>query len=148
MTASPSKARRRMCFLFIILFMAFGFLLAVPAPDADETLSKVGSHSEEVRQIQQKLKSWGYYSGDADGIFGMETKKAVLSFQRKNGLTADGIAGPATLRAMGLSDHAQTSGGAYSQNDVDLLANIISAEARGEPCWGCCTEPGISSILP
>lgn len=136
MTASPSKARRRMCFLFIILFMAFGFLLAVPAPDADETLSKVGSHSEEVRQIQQKLKSWGYYSGDADGIFGMETKKAVLSFQRKNGLTADGIAGPATLRAMGLSDHAQTSGGAYSQNDVDLLANIISAEARGEPFEG------------
>ncbi len=51
MTASPSKARRRMCFLFIILFMAFGFLLAVPAPDADETLSKVGSHSEEVRVI-------------------------------------------------------------------------------------------------
>ncbi len=37
---------------------------------------------------------------------------------------------------MGLSDHAQTSGGAYSQNDVDLLANIISAEARGEPFEG------------
>ena len=66
------------------------------------SLSKFGSQSEEVRQIQKKLKNWGYYEGQIDGIFGSETKKAVIAFQKKNGLTADGIAGKNTLAAMGI----------------------------------------------
>ncbi|MEM1486095.1 spore cortex-lytic enzyme [Oscillospiraceae bacterium PP1C4] len=102
-------------------------------------LSKSGSRGDEVRQIQQKLKEWGYYQGGVDGIFGVETKKAVMSFQKKNGLTADGVAGPATLKALGISTGGaqQTGGsGAFSSNDIVLLANIISAEARGEPMDG------------
>ena len=46
-------------------------------------LSKFGSRSEEVRQIQTKLKRGGYYNGAIDGIFGSETKKAVIYFQKK-----------------------------------------------------------------
>ena len=65
-----------------------------------ETLSKYGSRGSEVTQIQTKLKRWGYYSGNIDGIYGTQTVNAVKYFQRKNGLTADGIAGPATLKAM------------------------------------------------
>lgn len=96
------------------------------------SLSKFGSQSEEVKQIQKKLKNWGYYEGQIDGIFGSETKKAVIAFQKKNGLTADGIAGKNTLAAMGIygADDSNNS------SDYNLLARIISAEARGEPYMG------------
>lgn len=97
-------------------------------------LSKFGSHSSEVTQIQTKLKRWGYYDGKIDGIFGSATKKAVISFQKKNGLVADGIAGPKTLAAMGIFSSNQS--GNMSSSDYDLLARIISAEARGEPYMG------------
>lgn len=97
-------------------------------------LSKFGSHSSEVTKIQTKLKRWGYYDGEIDGIFGSATKKAVISFQKKNGLTADGIAGPKTLAAMGIFNSSNNSNN--SSSDYDLLARIISAEARGEPYMG------------
>ena len=96
-------------------------------------LSRFGSRGEEVRKIQQKLKGWGYYSGAVDGIYGTQTQKAVRWFQQKNGLTVDGIAGPKTLAAMGISS---SSSGAYSSNDIYLLAKVIAAEARGEPYTG------------
>ena len=99
--------------------------------EAEETLSKRGSRGEEVRQIQTKLKRWGYYTGSVDGIYGKKTEDAVRYFQRKNGLTADGIAGKQTLAAMGIN-----SSSSNSSSDYELLARIISAEARGEPYMG------------
>ena len=68
-----------------------------------EALSKYGSRGSEVTQIQTKLKRWGYYNGNVDGIYGTQTVNAVKYFQRKNGLTADGISGPATLKALGIN---------------------------------------------
>ena len=61
-----------------------------------EALSKYGSRGDEVTQIQTKLKRWGYYNGNIDGIYGSQTQEAVRYFQRKNGLTVNGIAGPKT----------------------------------------------------
>ncbi|MFU0832047.1 MAG: Spore cortex-lytic enzyme [Oscillospiraceae bacterium] len=102
-----------------------------------QTLSKVGSTGDEVKQIQTRLKNWGYYNGEIDGIYGTLTKNAVLYFQRKNGLTADGVAGPETLSAIGLpTGESGGSVGGFSSNDVNLLARVISAEARGEPYEG------------
>lgn len=95
------------------------------------SLSKFGSKSQEVVEIQTKLKRWGYYNGEIDGIFGTQTKNAVISFQKKNGLVADGIAGKKTLAAMGIN-----SSSSNSSSDYELLARIISAEARGEPYMG------------
>ena len=92
-------------------------------------LSKTGSRGNEVRKIQTKLKQLGYYKGSIDGIFGSDTKKAVINFQKSCGLTADGIAGPKTLLYLGLDSGAQ---GGYTSNDVYLLAKVIEAEARGE----------------
>lgn len=106
-------------------------ILCLPA----SALSRQGSRGEEVRKIQQKLKNWGYYSGEVDGIFGSQTRAAVVYFQKKNGLTADGIAGPATLAAMGISNSSTGSTTSYS-NELALLARIISAESRGEPYVG------------
>ena len=102
-----------------------------------ETLSKYGSRGTEVTQIQTKLKRWGYYSGNIDGIYGTQTVNAVKYFQRKNGLTVDGIAGPATLRAMGImtSSGSSSSSSGYNSN-LNLLAKVIYSEARGEPYTG------------
>ena len=51
-----------------------------------------GSRGETVRLVQQKLRQWGYFDGTVDGVFGQETYDAVVRFQKKNGLTADGVA--------------------------------------------------------
>ena len=100
---------------------------------------KQGSRGDMVKKIQQKLKNWGYYSGKADGIFGAQTKKAVIYFQKKNGLTADGIVGAKTLAALGLKDGGSSSGGTsstYTNSDINLLARLIYGEARGESYTG------------
>ena len=127
----------------VVIVLAFIFMSAAVSPifftdapnDASDVLSKYGSRGEEVRKRQKKLSSWGYYDGEIDGIYGTQTKKAVTYFQRKNGLTADGIAGPQTLAAMGISSSSSSSS-SNTSNNVYLLARIISAEARGEPYKG------------
>ena len=103
-----------------------------------EALSKYGSRGEEVKQIQTKLKRWGYYNGNVDGIYGSQTQEAVRYFQRKNGLSVDGIAGPKTLEAMGIysSSSNNSSSSTTNSNDVNLLARVIYGEARGEPYTG------------
>lgn len=98
-------------------------------------LSKMGSRSEEVKNIQQVLKDQDYYNGKIDGIFGTATKNAVISFQKDYGLVADGIVGEKTLKAMKLSGSAPDSFGMTSA-DFELLARLISAEARGETYIG------------
>lgn len=116
-----------------ILFSAAAVRTAVERtlPEPRQTLSQFGSTGEEVRQIQKKLKSAGYYSGAVDGIFGSRTRDAVKAFQRDCGLTADGIAGPKTLLYLGI-----TSSSGYSSSDAWLLAKLIAAEARGESYTG------------
>lgn len=112
-------------------------VVSYPQPEVTEVLSKYGSRSEEVRQIQTKLKQWGYYFGNVDGIYGTQTQDAVIKFQKKNGLRVDGIAGPETLAAIGISSSSGSSGSTgASTSDVNLLARTISAEARGEPYSG------------
>lgn len=104
-----------------------------------EALSKYGSRGSEVTQIQTKLKRWGYYKGNIDGIYGSQTVSAVKYFQRKNGLTVDGIAGPATLKAMGImtssSSGSSSSSSSYNSN-LNLLSRLIYGEARGESYTG------------
>ena len=101
-----------------------------------EALSKYGSRGSEVTQIQTKLKRWGYYNGNIDGIYGTQTVNAVKYFQRKNGLTVDGIAGPNTLKAMGIYTSTSSSSTASNSNDVNLLSRLMYGEARGEPYTG------------
>ena len=108
-------------------------------------LSKYGSRGEEVRTIQTKLKRWGYYTGNVDGIYGSATLAAVKKFQKKNGLAVDGIAGTKTLQAMGIfnsSGNDSNSGGSNNSssstnsNDLNLLSRLVYGEARGEPYTG------------
>lgn len=117
--------------IIVILFLCF--CVISDFTKTENTLSKFGSSGNEVVKIQTKLKQWGYYNGDVDGIYGSRTKAAVEKFQRNNKLSVDGIAGTNTLRAMGIT----TSNSNYvSDNDAKLLARIINAEARGESYVG------------
>lgn len=136
-----SRTRLPLAFFWRITVLAVAVLFcAAVLPSAGKTvdaLSKEGSRGEEVRQIQTKLNNWGYNAGKVDGIYGKQTKEAVIRFQKKNGLAVDGIAGPATLKAMGIySSSGSSSGGGYTQSDYNLLARLISAEARGESYTG------------
>ena len=71
-----------------------------------------------------------------DGVYGSQTEKAVRWFQQKNGLNVDGQVGDQTLAALGMSVSGASSGGIGDSGSLDLLARLISAEARGEPYEG------------
>ena len=131
------KNKKIMIFLVIILSIIAILITIYSEKNTVEVLSKYGSRGEEVRQIQTKLKRWGYYNGNVDGIYGSQTQEAVRYFQRKNGLTVDGIAGPATLKAMGIySSSLSSSSSSSNSSNLNLLARIIYGEARGEPYTG------------
>lgn len=125
-------------FLFILFLVIVLVVLGLSKYNEVEALSKYGSRGNEVSQIQEKLKRWGYYNGSVDGIYGSKTLSAVKAFQRKNGLTVDGIAGQKTLSAMGINSSSSGSkaGNNTNSNDVNLLARVIYGEARGEPYTG------------
>ena len=104
-----------------------------------------GSNGGEVKEVQRRLKEWGYYTGAVDGVFGAGTKKAVIAFQKKNGLTADGVVGASTYKALGMNSSynslvGQSQNGSnstgYTDADLYLLARTIYAEGRGEPYTG------------
>ena len=110
---------------------------AVSELTEEAAVLKEGSRGDDVKTVQTKLKRWGYYSGNVDGIYGLATKKAVVAFQKKNGLTQDGIVGKATFEALGMMTQASQAGGGssssgYTNSDTYLLARCIYAEARGE----------------
>jgi len=117
-----------------ILFISYNMIIRSQVAEAT---SRYGSRGDEVKQIQTKLKNWGYYKGSVDGIYGSGTLSAVKSFQKKNGLTADGIAGTKTLQAMGIySSSSNSSSSSSSSSNLNLIARFVHAEARGEPYSG------------
>ena len=110
----------------------------LPAAVLAENL-RYGSRGDKVKELQQKLKRWGYYTGSIDGIFGSGTQAAVKKFQKKNGLTADGIVGPKTAAALGMnltSSSSSSGSSSSSSGDLYLLARLVHGEARGEPYKG------------
>ncbi|WP_186566537.1 spore cortex-lytic enzyme [Lawsonibacter celer] len=127
------QGKKRLTGALLILFLV-NILVITLVQSAQAATYRQGSTGSEVRTIQTKLKNWGYYDGVVDGIFGSATTRAVKLFQKKNGLTVDGIVGRATLQALGMPT---SSGTTTSQSaNVELLARVISAEARGEPYSG------------
>ena len=125
-----NKTAKRIRILLLTLVLVLGSVVALRAQAASY---KRGSSGEVVSQIQTKLKRWGYYNGAVDGIYGSGTEKAVRLFQQKNGLAVDGKVGQQTLAALGIR---ASSGAVNNDSNVELLARLISAEARGEPYVG------------
>ena len=120
----------------------------ITSPFVQTAVLKQGSNGGEVKELQRRLKEWGYYNGAVDGIYGKGTVEAVKSFQKKNGLTADGIAGIETYKALGMNDSVRvlendkkgsssnSASSNYTSSDLYLLAKCIYAEARGESYTG------------
>lgn len=128
-------------FLSVVVALCVGtgvWSMAVSTSSLTAVVSKLGSSGTEVKKVQQKLKSLGYYNGSVDGVYGTGTKKAVTAFQKNCGITADGICGSKTLLYLGLggSSGGSSNNTGYTDADVELLAKVISAEARGESYEG------------
>ena len=128
-----SADRKKLVLLVAVLFAVNIFIIAL-AQEAAADLYKRGSAGDVVREVQTRLKNWGYYTAEVDGVYGSRTEEAVRRFQRQNGLSVDGQVGDQTLAALGISPTGGSGGG--SNGDLDLLARLISAEARGEPYIG------------
>ena len=137
------SAAKKSVILIFALALALATILSllfIETPDvAQAAVLKQGSRGDSVKTVQQKLIRWGYLKGSADGIFGAKTKAAVIAFQKKNGLTADGIIGTRTPQALGISLSGTTSSSSSSSassTDLNLLARVVYGEARGEPYTG------------
>ena len=132
-----SPERKKLILALAVIFAVNIFIIAL-AQRASAELYKKGSGGAVVSEIQTRLKNWGYYNGDVDGVYGSQTEKAVRWFQQKNGLNADGQVGDQTLAALGMPTGGSGGGesGGGGSGSLDLLARLISAEARGEPYEG------------
>lgn len=97
-----------------------------------------GVQGQDVKTVQDKLLRWKYYDGTVDGVYGARTYRAVRKFQAKNGLTVDGVVGPSTAQALGMSTTtaAAPTQGVNRKADEYMLARTIHGEARGEPYVG------------
>ena len=123
-------------FLAISSILTAGGLTNYFKPQSEVQYSVMATTTAENKVIQQKLKRWGYYTGSVDGIYGSKTREAVKYFQRKNGLSVDGIVGPKTAAALGMTLSGSSSSSSQSSLDLNLLAHCVYAEARGEPYIG------------
>ena len=103
---------------------------------ASSSLLKQGTKSEAVRTLQQNLKTLGYYTGSVTGNFGPLTKEAVYSFQKANGLSADGVAGEKTLAAIssklkggsssGSSNNSSSSSSSGSNSSSSSTSSLLN----------------------
>jgi len=132
-------------FICLILIILLFTTVLIMDSQAQRSLLYWGTRNEDVRVLQRRLSQWGYYNGPISGVFGQQTYNAVRSFQSRNGLRVDGIVGPETWGALGYTfrrepatQQTAATGNTYvnRRDDLQLLARIIYAEARGEPYEG------------
>lgn len=135
MSTKNARYGRRSFYYLLAAFVICMSLISLICQNFDrqETLSKIGSSGKEVSAIQEALRDRGLFEADITGYYGTQTQAAVKKFQKQKGLSVDGIAGPATLSALGVSVGTVPKA---TEANVNLLARIISAEARGEPYTG------------
>jgi len=95
-----------------------------------------GDTAQNVKAVQSRLSDLGYYTYKVDGLWGWRTTAAVKKFQRDYGLTADGIVGKNTEKALGITLNGGSASSSVSSANLDLLARCVYAEARGEPYVG------------
>jgi peptidoglycan DL-endopeptidase CwlO len=123
-------ARKLSTLLLVVILFVFGLTQTAQASLGD-TLLKAGSTGADVVQLQTELNYLGYNVGATDGIFGSMTKAGVITFQTTESLSADGIVGPITAKALTT---------AYTEKLSSSKANAIVATAEkylGTPYqWG------------
>ena len=93
---------------------------------------RMGDQGDRVRSLQESLIQLKYLSGSADGKYGRQTRKAVIGFQRKNGLTADGIAGTKTLAAVAAALSGKSADSSGTSASAASAAGQVSAPSASE----------------
>ena len=121
-----SVLKRLTAFLLVLVLLVS--CMQIVQAEKVQTLKK-GSRGAAVKTLQTALKDLGFYNGKIDGIFGKGTRSAVKAYQRKNGLKADGVAGPKTLGklyAKADDDTAETpASGSDSPTAADPAAGLV-----------------------
>ena len=94
-------------------------------------LLQMNSVGLEVKELQERLRELGYYSGEVDGQYGGGTRSAVQAFQGQHGLDADGIAGESTLNLL-YSANAQTFVPTPTPSDTPETAAMLGSGSQGD----------------
>jgi N-acetylmuramoyl-L-alanine amidase len=142
-------------FLFSVLIWPVSFVDTNKVHAFTNQVIQHGAVGDDVIELQGRLKHLGFYTGKVDGVFGWRTYWALRNFQYEFGLPIDGLAGPATKQKLvkATKNYKGTTTTAaktnkkptptatnipkgFSQNDIQLMANAVHGEARGEPYIG------------
>ncbi|OBZ17958.1 spore cortex-lytic enzyme [Bacillus sp. FJAT-26390] len=113
--------------LILVFMMAFGIPMQAVQAASPATL-KVGSSGPDVPDLQYRLKTLGYFNKDVTTYFGTTTLDSLKRFQKAYGIGVDGVAGKKTWETL-----KKVS---VNKSELDMLARIIYAEARGESYKG------------
>ncbi|GGF95113.1 cell wall hydrolase [Paenibacillus abyssi] len=115
-------------------------VVAVEHNNADarsSSILRIGSEGSEVKILQQRLKTLGYYKLAVDSQYGKATRNAVQRFQKKNRIVTNGLVGPHTWSKINNKAAIKTrASNKVSNTELSLLARIIHAEAKGESYKG------------
>ena len=95
----------------------------------------IKGHSDEVKDLQQKLTDLDHLNDKVDGKFGKKTQAAVKAFQKAQGLTADGIAWPQTLAALDAAWHAEFG---VPEDAYAPCCGFLEIDADGTQYWETC----------
>jgi len=126
--------------VFILSLFFTGLLLTRSDNAMAASNLSMGSSGAEVVQLQETLNTKGYECGAADGVFGSQTYQSVIRFQEDASLVVDGIVGPQTRQALGLSSTATTSGSTASRGDSDTSrgGKVLTMVATAyDGCYEC-----------
>lgn len=116
---------------------------AAAAPTTKSELLAVGSSGQDVAALQKKLGEVGFVTGETDGNFGKGTQDAVMAFQKSKSLQVDGLVGPKTNEALGLTALSSSApaaaaprGGASAKDNIAIAADPwllhFEADAKDE----------------
>ena len=117
-------------------------------PALKETL-RLGSDGDQVAALQKALRSLGYDIGQADGDFGARTEAAVRAFQRVGGMTADGVVGPLTWKALGGKLAAPVAAKRTAEEQKrEKLAAFAETEAAKNYVWSATSDAETKILAP
>jgi peptidoglycan hydrolase-like protein with peptidoglycan-binding domain len=103
------------------------------ASSSRERLLRVGDRGTDVRELQRRLMSLGYWLGAPDGTYQLLTQQAVVALQKAAGLTPDGVFGALTRAALQQQVQPQPRRGVDAGVEVDLRRQLLIYALNGVP---------------
>jgi putative peptidoglycan binding protein/L,D-transpeptidase-like protein len=114
---------------------------APPADPASQTFS-LGDSGPAVRELQQQLRELGYWIDEPTGHYGQLTRQAVMAFQKVEGLSRDGVAGPRTRDRLPDAERPEPRNDENDGIEVDLERQLLLVVRDGKLKWAFNTSTG------